>query len=340
MRVLERHMGQDTVDKTRDNKTSEASLNRRQRKTSAKPGRMNRRRLCVIFIVLICLLSYPRAKALLGAGRPRQDQSGSSDVETTTRRTPRDINILLLGVDERPGDVGRSDTMILVNYHALYNSLHVMSIPRDTRVKLPKHGYQKINAAYVYGGTELAKQAVGNLTGLHIDYYAKVNFAGFAKVVDALGGVTIDIEDHMDYRDPYQDLHIHFEPGVQRLDGARALEYVRWRGGPTADLGRVERQRKFLDAALRRAVSPAGLIRSPLVLRTFGECVETDIPILDRPGLLATIAVARLKGAASVTVPGTTANIGGGSYFIADSERLSPIIASWSLAPWGRNQKE
>jgi LCP family protein required for cell wall assembly len=329
-------MGQDTADKIRDNKTQQGSSTRQQRRTATKSGRKTRRHLCWLFILLVCFLSYPRAKALLGAGRPRPTPGESPTAEGIATRTTRDINILLLGVDERPGDVGRSDTMILVNYNALYNSLHVMSIPRDTRVNLPKYGYQKINAAYAYGGAELAKQAVSDLTGLYIDHHAKVNFDGFAKVVDALGGVTIEIEEVMDYRDPYQDLHIHFEPGVQHLSGTQALEYVRWRGDPRADLGRVERQRRFLSAAVRKAMSPAGIIRLPLVLLALEDCVETDIPPLEQPGLLASIAVAHLKGATSVTLPGTTASIGGGSYFIADSQELSAMIESWNLAPWAK----
>lgn len=280
-----------------------------------------------ILVLLGCLLCYPRAKALFWL-----DKVQTADGKTATKHA-RDINILLLGVDERNGDRGRSDTIMLLNYNALYNRLYLMSIPRDTRVRLAKYGYQKINAAYAFGGPSLAKQAAGELTGLYIDYYLKVNFDGFSKVVDALGGVTIDIKTHMSYDDPYQDLHIKFDPGRQHLNGDQALEFVRWRGDARSDLARVERQREFLDAAFHRAFSPAGMLRSPLVLYALGKCIETDIPALIRPGLASTVALSYLDGLRTSTVPGDTATIGDGSYFLADKDELQELIISWGRAP-------
>lgn len=241
----------------------------------------------------------------------------------------RDINVLLLGVDERNDSRGRSDTIMLLNYNALRSALHLMSIPRDTRVKLDKYGYQKINAAYAYGGANLAKRTVADLTGLRIDYYLKVNLEGFPRIVDALGGVAIDIATRMSYDDPYQDLHIHFEPGPRHLTGEEALEYVRWRGDAGADLARVERQRQFLVAACRRAISPVGLFRSPLVMHALARCIETDMPALMRPGVAAAVALAYLKGVETVTTPGTTRDIGGASYFLVDPDKLSEIVVSW-----------
>lgn len=271
--------------------------------------------------LILCFLFYPRLQAAF-----RADPLKVSDGEVVIKR---DINILLLGVDERNGDVGRSDTIMLLNYNAVSGRLHLMSIPRDTRVRLEKHGYQKINAAYAYGGTAMAKQAASDLTGLRIDYFMKVDFEGFPRVVDALGGVTVDIETRMSYDDPYQDLHIHFEPGRQRLSGQQALEYVRWRGGAGADLGRVERQREFLKAALGKALSPTGLLRSPLVLYALVKCIDTDIPLLMRPGIAFSIALAFPKGVDSSTLPGYPADIGGVSYFVADREELQQILSLW-----------
>jgi LCP family protein required for cell wall assembly len=301
--------------------TAQASRNQpAPRREPGKKRRLNRAVLWVLGLVL-CFLFYPRVQAVL-----RADSFEVSEGEVVVKR---DINILLLGVDERNGDVGRSDTIMLLNYNAVSGRLHLMSVPRDTRVRLEKHGYQKINAAYAYGGTAMAKQAVSDLTGLHIDYFLKVDFEGFPKVVDALGGVTIDIETRMSYDDPYQDLHIHFEPGRQRLSGQQALEYVRWRGGVNADLGRVERQRDFLRAALARALSPVGLLRSPLVLHALRKCIDTDIPVLMQPGIALSIALAFPKGVDSCTMPGYPADIGGISYFIAEIGELQQILLSW-----------
>ena len=277
-----------------------------------------------VLAALVCLLLYPQAKALVWPDRVVDAQGN------TVLKLAHDINILLLGVDERSGDKGRSDTMILLNYDALCGRLRLLSVPRDTRVRLPNYGYQKINAAYPLGGPDLAKQSVSELTGLKVDYYLKVNFDGFSDVVDALGGVIIDVKTRMYYDDPYQDLHIEFEPGRQRLDGDRALEYVRWRGDARADLARVERQREFLEAALHRALSPAGILRSPLVLLALLRCVDTDMPILSRPGITLTVAFAFLRGIEGTTVPGYTATIGDVSYFLADKEELQELVAPWA----------
>ncbi len=312
-------------------KGPEQPRNRRSRADAKDPAVGKRRRLhpltVWILVLLACLLCYPRAKALVWP-----DRVVNADGKTVSKLT-RDINILLMGVDERDGDRGRSDTMMLLNYNALYNRLYLMSIPRDTRVRLAKYGYQKVNAAYPLGGPDLAKQTAGELTGLKVDYYLKVNFDGFSKVVDALGGVTIDIKTHMSYDDPYQDLHIHFDPGRQHLDGDQALEYVRWRGDARSDLARVERQREFLNAAFKRALSPIGLLRSPLVLYALGKCIDTDIPVLLRPGLASTVALAYLDGVKTSTVPGYTATIGDGSYFLAEKDELQKLVASWGKAP-------
>lgn len=296
-------------------------------KETGKDARRRRFALWAL-VFLLCLLFYPRAKALILPDRVRLP-----DGKTVTKRT-NDINVLLMGIDGRKGDNGRSDAMMLLNYNALYNSLHLMSIPRDTRVKIPEHGYQKINAAYVFGGPSLAKQTAGELTGLCVDYFLEVDFDGFAEVIDALGGVSIDVKTRMSYDDPYQDLHIHFEPGRQHLDGGRALEYVRWRGDSRSDLGRVERQREFLNAAFRRGLSPAGLLRLPLILHALGKCVKTDMPALARPGVAANVALAYICGLKTSTVPGSTATIGDGSYFLADQKKLQDLISSWGRAPF------
>lgn len=280
-----------------------------------------------VFLVL-AYLAYPRLKALLNPKKPEgtlQPDRSSIDGKVTY-----DVNVLLLGVDERKGDVGRSDTMMLLSYNAKTNRLYLMSIPRDSRVRLPRHGYQKINAAYAFGGPDLCKKAVESLTGLYVDYYVKINFTGFVKLVDALSGVDIRIKSRMNYDDPYQDLHIHFTPGVHHLDGEKALEYVRWRQDARADLARVERQREFVDAVVRKLLSPQGLVRLPIVLKTLMDYADTDIPSLELPGLLANMGVAYLKGLKTYTVPGTTATIGDGSYFLPDRSKLDEIISSWN----------
>ena len=128
----------------------------------------------------------------------------------------------------------------------------MLSIPRDSRVKIDGHGWDKINHAYAYGGSKLSKSVVEKLLGIPIEYTVVMNFQGFVRMIDALGGVTIDVEKRMYYSDPYDDdrgLYIDLHPGVQKLNGKAAIEYVRYRD-EEGDIGRVARQQKFLTALL------------------------------------------------------------------------------------------
>ena len=139
------------------------------------------------------------------------------------------VNILVLGVDERSDDIGRSDTLFLLTVDTDSGQVAMLSIPRDTRIKMPGRGYDKINHAYAEGGVKQTRQAVENLLGVTVDYYIKMNFAGFYKVVDAVGGVDIDVDKRMYYSDPWDDnggLVIDFRPGLQHMDGKTAIKSV------------------------------------------------------------------------------------------------------------------
>lgn len=141
-----------------------------------------------------------------------------------TNTTAPPINILLLGVDEREGDKGRSDTMIVATLNPKTDSMLMTSIPRDTRVELPgRSGYSKINAAYAYGDESLSVKTVEKYLDIDISYYAKVNMEGLSDLVDVVGGVTVnnDIDwTHGGY---------HYKKGILHLDGKHALAYVRMR---------------------------------------------------------------------------------------------------------------
>lgn len=178
-------------------------------------------------------------------------------------------NWLLVGSDSREdlspeqqaalatgGDVGsgRTDTILLVHIPGLLSGGHatMVSIPRDSYVDIPGHGMDKINAAFAYGGPSLLAQTVEQDTGLRLDHYAEIGFAGFGDVVDALGGVQVCPADPID--DPLAGINL--PAGCQTLDGPDALGYVRTRATPRADLDRMIHQREFMSALLHRAASP------------------------------------------------------------------------------------
>lgn len=142
------------------------------------------------------------------------------------------LNILLLGVYERRGEAGRSDTTLVITLNTDSNQATVLSIPRDTRVKIKQHSWDKINHAYAFGGKTLAKETVENFLGIPIDHTIVVNFIGFKKIVEAVSKVELTVEKRMYYCDPNDDnggLTIDLQSGLQSLDGDTAIQYVRYR---------------------------------------------------------------------------------------------------------------
>lgn len=150
---------------------------------------------------------------------------------------------------------GRTDTILLVHIPGVLSGEHatMVSIPRDSYVDIPGYGMDKLNTAFAVGGPALLAQTVEMATGLRLDHYAELGFAGFGAVVDALGGVTVCPPEPIN--DPLAGIDL--PAGCQVLNGPNALGYVRTRATPRADLDRMLHQREFMSAMLHRAVSPA-----------------------------------------------------------------------------------
>ncbi len=246
---------------------------------------------------------------------------------TEVRADP--VHILLLGVDERPGDPGRSDTMFLARVGD--GSVRLLSIPRDTLVTIKGYGEGKANSAYTYGGPELAKQTVGRLLGIPVDYYVKVNMAGFRHLVDLMGGVEFHVPKAMRYYDPVDGLVIDLKPGRQLLDGQKAEQLVRFRYDEIGDdVGRIHRQQAFLKAAAAQALTPANLPRLPQLLYTARQYVETDIPAAVQLRLAYAVYTAQQKDAlVQETLPGHGTYIDSISFYVVDQEALARLLQAW-----------
>ncbi|TWH45973.1 LCP family protein [Sporomusa sp. KB1] len=240
---------------------------------------------------------------------------------------PHKINILVMGVDERSDDVGRSDTMMVVTVDTSTKQVSLLSVPRDTRVKIPGNGWDKINHAYAYGGHKLSQKAVEDLLGIPMDYYVLINFAAFNKIVDAVGGVTIDVEKRMYYEDPYDNLVIDLQPGEQKLDGRTAIKYVRYRD-EEGDIGRIARQQKFLKALLEEVTSPFILPRVPSIIREVNAAVTTDMTTADMIKLAKLLNDAGKTGLKAAMVPGKPAYIDDISYWLPDITELRAYVAA------------
>jgi len=250
--------------------------------------------------------------------------------ENTNSETIQKINILVLGVDETsPTDPKRSDTMILLSYNPKTNKAYILSIPRDTMIKLDKYGTQKINAAYPIGGPQLAMDTVSQLIGEPVDYYVKIGYEGFKQLVDDLGGVEMNVPVDMNYDDYAGNLHIHLKKGVQLLDGEKALQLVRFRHGyAEQDLERVKVQREFLLAMFEKAKNPSTSLKIHRILKTINQYVETNIPPVTMLKYADYILKLDKENIKTATLPGTPQYVNGIAYYITDPQEIQEFIAN------------
>lgn len=209
---------------------------------------------------------------------------------------------LLVGMDDGNGN---TDTMMVVTYDVKNQHVGVVSVPRDTLVDVPRT-IKKINAAYASGGIDELKREVSDLLGFPVDHHIIVNLKGFRVLVDKLGGVDFNVPVNMNYDDPVQNLHIHLNKGMQHLDGAKALQLVRFRSGyANADIGRIETQQKFLTALAKKLLSWDSVTKVNEFVDIFAQYVKTDLSV----GNLAYFGIAALDmdletGISMGTLPG------------------------------------
>ena len=236
-------------------------------------------------------------------------------------------NIVVMGCDSREGDRGRSDTLFVVMMEPGNKSASLLSIPRDTRVKIDGHGWDKINAAFAYGGHELVRDTTQNLLGIKLDNYVVIDFKGFKNLVDVIGGVDINVEKRMSYYDPYADFQIDLRPGMQHLDGKTAMEYVRYRD-EEGDIGRIRRQQKFIMAVYKQVASESIITRVPGVTKQIMSMIKTDLSVAKMAELGKALHDMTGKGGLKLTmVPGSPRYISGISYWIPDIPNLRAMMA-------------
>src|SRR5690554_3832837 len=203
-------------------------------------------------------------------------------LQTAGRILEEPLNILVLGFDERTTGESevpsqRTDTIFFVAWRPQLEKAGIFSVPRDSLVELAGFGTQRINMAYAYGGYPLTRETVENLLGLPVHRYVGVDFAAFKELVDLVGGVEIDVDKRMLYTDKSAGLYIDLQPGRQRLDGEKALQYVRYRRDPLGDITRVRRQQLFLSALageLKKKVTPGRLFSAIRISRKY---LQTDL---------------------------------------------------------------
>jgi len=242
------------------------------------------------------------------------------------------VNILVLGADRgllSGGSQGayRTDTIIVASFDPATSAVSVISIPRDSRVRIPgRTRLEKINHAHAHGGINLAVDTVEQLLDIPIHYFVRVETDAFSRVVDAIGGVDFFVEKDMYYHDPFQDLLIDLEKGQQILDGDKAMQYVRYRGWD-GDIGRIARQQNFLLAMTRTLFRPANLLRINEIVQIALSSVRTNI---DGAAVLRHLPHLDRIGPDKITMwtmPGNEGWIQGVSYWLIDDAALDAVLA-------------
>jgi polyisoprenyl-teichoic acid--peptidoglycan teichoic acid transferase len=233
-------------------------------------------------------------------------------------------DILLLGMDEREQTddfQSLTDTIIIYHVGSWGKEDYLVSIPRDVRVELDGYGWNKINAAYKYGGQEMIKEEVFNLTGIEIDRLMLVNFTGFKEIIDILGKVEIMIEEPL--HDPLSGAN--FDPGTHMMDGEQALSFVRCRSTAGADLDRVDRQKYLLNEVIRQKLNFSIVPRAPRIIKVLNEYTRTDMAIWDF-GSIGFVLLFSSKDINWLTIPVEPATIDGISYLISDEEEVRNFL--------------
>jgi len=198
------------------------------------------------------------------------------------------LNVLVLGYQD---DEATTDTIILAHLDVDRRTATLVSIPRDTWTNIPGHGNDKINAAYAYGGAKSSARAVSALLGgVPIDAIVALQPEGAAQIVDAMGGLNVNVDESMDYDDNYGGLHIHLKKGEQYLTGSQVAGYLRFRHDAASDYGRMKRQQQVLKEMMNQLSQPQNWAKLPRILAFARKDMHTT---LSNQQLLALLEVYR-----------------------------------------------
>ncbi|RWZ59153.1 transcriptional regulator LytR [Halobacillus fulvus] len=251
----------------------------------------------------------------------------SIDSEVTKKKIEENepLHILLIGVDQREGDVGRSDALMVMTLDAENNRSQIISIPRDTRTEMvgddPKAGsLDKINHAYAFGGSDMTVATVESFLDIELDYYVRVNMEGLEGMVDAVGGVTV--QNDLDW---IGENDFHYRRGELNLTGDNVMRYVRMRyKDPNGDAGRNERQRQVIQAIIDKGASIDSINRVDEVMSVLGNNVATNMKFEDMRNILMNYRGAQ-QDMSTYQMTGTGTRINGIYYLQVPDEEVQNV---------------
>ncbi|HDR7382435.1 TPA: LCP family protein [Bacillus toyonensis] len=253
-----------------------------------------------------------------GFSREKSDLR-TKDVEITKQP----FTILIMGIEDyaTDGQNGRTDSLMFATVNPKTQRISLMSIPRDSRVPIVgKDKEDKINAAHAYGGEQMAIKTVEGFLKVPVDHYIKIDFQGFKGIVNAVGGVTVDVPfDFWERSDVDYYKKIQFKQGQQNLNGEEALAYVRMRKqDPNGDYGRAARQRQLLAAVAQKLNSASTVFKIKDLTAVVGKYIKTDIPISDGLALYNKLSGFDPSTIQTLKLEGEDKKIGGIYYFLPD----------------------
>ena len=286
--------------------SQEQSKQKAQKLKKSKPPKQKKKRkhpvLRIVIRVLLVLFAYSLIAFLVGQQVARSDAAFATTDEETFNGTAAANgarNILLIGSDSREGEAGRADTIMVLQLDGPSKKPKLISFMRDTLVTIPGYGENKINAAYAFGGADLVRQTLAENFGLETNYYAKVDFRSFEKVIDTLfpSGVAINAE-----KDMSKNLEVAIKQGQQQMNGLELLQYARFRMDEEGDFGRVRRQQQVMDAIFSEMKNPLAVLKLPYAAGKVLGYASTNLPMSFL--LKNTLSIARGAGGIdSLTVP-------------------------------------
>ena len=268
--------------------------------------------LISFFMVVILSISEISLLKCLVYLMPQQELSGK--------------NVLVYGIDNTK-DSKRADSIMLFHINKKMKHIGVLSIPRDTLIKIPEIGETKINHTYAYHGVNLLKETISNLIGLDINNYIEVNLLLIKDVVDVMGGVEIDVNQHLYYKDLAGGINIDITKGKQNLDGENAVNYLRFRQDKEGDIGRIKRQQLFLQSFGAKFFDTSTIFKLPSIIKSFRKSINTDLSTFEMINL-ANELIDGLKNhyIHKTVIPGNIKYINGISYWKINNNKLEERI--------------
>jgi LCP family protein required for cell wall assembly len=284
------------------------------------------RNYLLIASLIVCVLSF---SVVLGVGSAVMSRFALIDAFLSMMSTSPfigEVNMLVIGLDNVEGS-HRSDSIMVVHISPEQKKVSVVAIPRDTIMRVPGIGLTKINHAFAYGGVGLSQRTLENFLGMKIPFTVVINLDGLAKIIDTLGGLTINVEKRMYYVDYAGGLFVDLYPGLQRLNGRQAVGYVRFRHDAEGDIGRILRQQKFMQALASRIIAKKNVLSAPKVIMSLLSNVNTNMSTRQILGLALSMRQSFDMGKIEmVSLPGDPIMIDKVFYIkpnIAETERIT-----------------